>query len=89
MVNNKISLEDLADGCASGFTSKFKKKISGFRVCTLENGVPLDCVYRVSGWRNLEQKDGSRKIYGLCSKGYMPFSERSARYFEEIMPLVI
>lgn len=87
--DNRVTLDELARECANGFGSPFKAKVSDFRVCTLENGTPLDCVYRKGGWRNLEQRDGARKIYGLCTKGYMPISERVARYFEEVLPLVV
>ncbi|MAG60935.1 hypothetical protein CL619_04065 [archaeon] len=88
--NNEItSLENLATLCAKRYDSRFKKKVSSFRVCTLENGAPLRCIYRRGGWRNLEQEDGTRKIYGLCEKGYMPMSERVAKYLEKIIPLPI
>ena len=87
--NESVSLEDLATLCAKRFDSRFKKKVADFRVCTLENGQKLNCVYRTGGWRNLEQADGTRKIYGLCSKGYMPLSERRAKYFENVLPQLI
>ncbi len=87
--NEMISLEDLASLCTKRFDSRFKKKVSDFRVCTLENGAKLNCVYRTGGWRNLEQADGTRKIYGLCSKGYTPMSELVNKYFEQILLLPI
>lgn len=84
------SLDELMALCQRPHDSRFKEIREGYRVCTVPlECFPLKCQYQQDGMRNLEEKDGKRKLYALCVKGRQPLRERWAKYWEAALPQII
>ena len=82
------SIDELTELCATD--SRYKKIQAGYRVCTIPlKCFPISCIYQRDGMRNLDEGNGTRKMYALCVKGYQPLREKWAKYWERAVPQII